>query len=118
MVEDEAMVVEDSNLEKEARLERMEIRKKQFLSRNMAWGMLTEIIERVINYRNQELATNMLNNIVNNVMEEVNINRMVKELEAGGPKMKEKMEGKLRKIRIEEMQAMEMLLKEDQKIKK
>ena len=32
--------------------------------------------------------------------------------------MKEKMEEKLRKIRIEEMQAMEMLLKEDQKIEK
>ena len=58
----------------------------------------------------------MLEGVLYTVVEEAAINKMMVELENGRPRMKDKLESRLRGMRLEEMQAMQILIEEDAKM--
>ena len=103
-------------VEKEERLERVLIRKKEFLSKNVTRSMLEDVLGMVAGYRVKEGMMDMLEGVLYTVVEEAAINQMVMELENGRPKMKDKLESRLRGMRLEEMRAIQILIAEDTKM--
>ena len=100
-IEDEPMELEAEHkrLEREERLERMKEKKKRFSTRRMVRGVIEDIMEDVVGYADQEMAREIIGNILTVVDEEAKINNMIMELERGPPGMEEKLEARLRKRR-------------------
>ena len=66
-------------------------------------------------YRLKEIATNLLEEVMELVMEMSDINGMVRLVTEYGPETRNKLENELRSQRMEEMEAIKMILKEGER---
>jgi hypothetical protein len=109
------MKVEEADLIREGRLQRVEKRQREFLSRRMMQDIIGEVIMDVGRYRLKEMATSLLDSVVEMAVEMSNINRMVRLITEYGPETRNKLENELRKQRMEEVEAIKMILKEGER---
>ena len=66
-------------------------------------------------YRLKEIATNLLEEVMELVMEMSDINGMVRLVTEYGPETRNKLDNELRRQRMEEMEAIKMILKEGER---
>ena len=76
---------------------------------------MREVEEDVWKYRLKEMATNWLEEVVEAAVEVSNIKSMVSLITEYGPETRNKLETELRKHRMEEVEAIRMILKEGEK---
>ena len=74
-----------------------------------------EIVKDMEEYRLKEMATNLLEEVVELVMEKSDIHGMVRLVTEYGPETRNKLENELRRQRMEEMEAIKMILKEGER---
>ena len=63
------VVGEDEDLIKEGRLQRVEKRKREFMSRRLVQDIMGEVMEDVEKYRPREMETNWLQEVTGNTVE-------------------------------------------------
>ena len=109
------MNVEEDNLIREGRLQREEKRQREFLSRRMVQDIMGEVIKDVENYRLKEMATNLLDKVVEMAVDMSNVNSMVRLITEYGRETRNKLETELRKQWMEGVEAISMILKEGER---
>ena len=82
------------------------------MSKRLVQDIMGEVIEDVGKYRLKEMATNWMEEVVEAAVEMSNIKSMVRLITEYGPKTRNKLETELRKQRMEEVEAIRMILKE------
>ena len=85
------------------------------MSRRMVQDIMGEVIMDVGRYRLKEMATNLLDKLVEMAVEVSNINSMVRRITQYGPETRNKLETELRKQWMEEVEAISMILKEGER---
>ena len=74
-----------------------------------------EIVKDMEEYRLKEMATNLLEEVVELVMEKSDIHGMVRLVTEYGPETRNKLEYELKRQRMEEMEAIRMIVKEGER---
>ena len=110
-----AMEVEEEDLIREGRLQRVEKRKREYVSRRLIQDIMEDVVKDVEEYRLKEIATNLLEEVMELAMEMSDINGMVRLVTEYGPETRNKLENELRRQRMEEMEASRMILKEGER---
>ena len=72
------VVEEETALMREGRLQRVEIRRKEFLLRRMVMGILEEVWVGMTEYRVTEMATEWVKNIMDSALETSILNGMMR----------------------------------------
>ena len=109
------MEVEEEDLIREGRLQRVEKRKREYMSRRLIQDIMEDVVKNVEEYRLKEIATNLLEEVMELVMEMSDINGMVRLVTEYGPETRNKLEYELKRQRMEEMEAIRMIVKEGER---
>ena len=102
-------------MSKEERLERVKCKQRQFQTRRTVKNVLEDVLGMVIIYRVEENMKKLVEEVIVSSLEEVTIKRMVVELQIERPMMKNKLESRLKNMRLEEDGAMRLMILEEER---
>ena len=74
------------DLAKEGRLQRVENRKREYVSRRLVQDIMMDVVADVVGYRLKEMATSYKEEVVEAAVEMSNINNMVSKILEYGPR--------------------------------
>ena len=99
------MEVDIIDLEKENRLDRMNEKKRIFMTRKLCKEILEEILMETATYRVTEMATNVMERMLNRVIVEATVNKLLKEAEGQGHEVVTELEERVIEKKREEDKA-------------
>ena len=87
--------VKEMDLDREDRLHRVKKRQKEFMTRRMVQGIIDDLVVDVSRYRQVQMVTWVLEEMLDNVGEHAMVNRVYQEVLDFGPTAMSKLEGKV-----------------------
>ena len=113
--DEEAMEIDIQNLDREKRLSRVEERKRLFLARKTCKEILDDILTETGRFRVKEMMYNVVGVVLDQVVLQSTVTKMMEEAESQGHAVLEMLERKLVKKRVEEERAVRLILEEGQR---
>ena len=109
---DMQMEVVETNLDREARLCRVRVRQREFVTRRVVKDVLEDILAEVSRYRSTQITTEVLEDVLTDVMEYTLINKVIKEVMDTGPGVTLKLDRKFMTRRLVQ-EILEVLIMEE-----